>query len=275
MIKTEQGEAILTKQNDGYNQMMDMFRLMDDDFMALVFGGNIEATQFLLRIILEDPGLSVIETIGQFEIKSPNGRSIRLDIHAVDGKGQNFDVEIQRSDRGAGAERARLNSSLLDSKIAKIGDKIPKMKPAYVIFITENDVLGGGYPMYHINRTIEELNHASFGDGSHIIYVNGAYIDESSQIGKLMHDFRCTSANDMHFEVLADRVRYFKETEGGRAQMCRMVEDLQKETAIFATIKSCRRRKVPESEILIEIRDEFNLTGTEAEAYLQKSKESA
>lgn len=57
--------------------------------------------------------------------------------------------------------------------------------------------------------------------------------------------------------------------------MCRIVEDLQKETAIFATIKSCRRRKVPENEILIEIREEFNLTGTEAEAYLQKSKESA
>lgn len=129
--------------------------------------------------------------------------------------------------------------------------------------------------MYHINRTVEELEHASFGDGSHIIYVNGAYSDETSPVGKLMHDFRCTSAADMYYDVLADRVRYFKETEGGRAQVCKMVEDLQKETAIFATIKSCRRRKVPEAEIVIEIRDEFDLTATEAEAYIQKSKESA
>lgn len=47
-----------------------------------------------------------------------------------------------------------MNSSLLDSKIAKIGDKVPKMKPAYVIFITENDVLGGGCPMYHIEENL-------------------------------------------------------------------------------------------------------------------------
>ncbi|MCD7736995.1 MAG: Rpn family recombination-promoting nuclease/putative transposase, partial [Lachnospiraceae bacterium] len=209
----QQRKAVAEMGQNVTDQMMQKFRLMDDDFMSLVFGGNIEATQLLLNIILEDPDLRVTETTGQFEIKNPNGRSVRLDIHAINSKGEHFDVEIQRSDRGAGAERARLNSSLLDTRLARRGDKIVKLAPAYVIFITENDVLGGGLPMYHINRTVEEMNHKVFGDGSHIIYVNGAFDDESSQIGMLMHDFRCTSAEDMHFAVLADRVRYFKETE--------------------------------------------------------------
>lgn len=279
-VRNDRKAVVKTGQNEmsnetGQNQLMKNFRLLDDDFMTLVFGGNIESTQLLLNIILEDPNLTVTETTGQIEIKNPNGRSIRIDIHAVDGNGRNFGVEIQRADRGAGSERARLNSSLLDSKMAKTGDKIPTLKPAYVIFITENDVLGGGFPMYHIDRTIREMNHELFGDGSHIIYVNGAYTDESDQIGKLMHDFRCTSAADMYFDVLAERVRYFKETEGGRAQVCKMVEDLQKESAIYATIKSCRKHKHPEREIIDEIREEFDLTITEAEAYLQKSKESA
>lgn len=40
-----------------------------------------------------------------------------------------------------------------------------------------------------------------FGDGSHIIYVNGQYKNDSDPIGRLMHDFRCTNAADMsiHF----------------------------------------------------------------------------
>ncbi len=42
--------------------------------------------------------------------------------------------------------------------------------------------------MYHIDRTVKEWKHAAFGDGSHIVYVNGAYKDESNPVGKLMHD---------------------------------------------------------------------------------------
>lgn len=202
-------------------------RLLDDDFMSIVFGGNIETTQFLLNMILERTDVKVTEVTGQLQIKNDNGRSVRLDIHAVDSEGENFDVEIQREDRGAGSERARLNSSLLDTRMAEVGEKIPKLKPAYVIFITERDVLGGGFPMYHVDRTIREFEHAPFGDGSHIIYVNGAYKNDSEPIGQLMHDFRCTTADDMNFSVLADRVRFFKETEGGREQMCRVMEEMR------------------------------------------------
>ncbi|MCD8019783.1 MAG: Rpn family recombination-promoting nuclease/putative transposase [Clostridiales bacterium] len=98
-----QNEKKQSQKKSGYNQLTRNFRLIDDDFMTLVFGGNIEATQLLLRIILDDPELIVTETTGQLEIKNPNGRSVRLDIHAVNSKGENFDVEIQRADRGAGA----------------------------------------------------------------------------------------------------------------------------------------------------------------------------
>ncbi len=89
----EQNDVALGSYKTGYDQMTEKFRLMDDDFMTLVFGGNIEATQFLLRIILEDPDLTVISTTGLFEIKNPNGRSVCLNIHAIDSDGQNFDVD--------------------------------------------------------------------------------------------------------------------------------------------------------------------------------------
>ena len=48
----------------------------------------------------------------------------------------------------------------------------------------------------------------------YILYVNSQIKDETA-LGKLMHDFACTNAKDMYYEVLADRVHYFKEDEKG------------------------------------------------------------
>ena len=96
------------------------------------------------------------------------------------------------------------------------------------MFITEHDVIGKGRPLYHISRYIFDTNE-SFNDGSHILYVNGAYRDETP-IGKLMHDFSCTAPDDMYYGELAERVRFFKESEEGVAIMCRAMEDMRNQT---------------------------------------------
>ncbi len=100
----------------------------------------------------------------------------------------------------------------------------------YVIFITESDVLGAGCSLYHVNRMIEETG-TYFGDGSHIIYVNGSYKDDNDPVGRLMHDFKCMSSVEMFYSVLARQVKYFKETEGGREIMCQVFEDLAEKRA--------------------------------------------
>ena len=43
--------------------------------------------------------------------------------------------------------------------------------------------------------------------------------------GKLMHDFRYTSAVDMFYQELANLVRHFKETDGGRNRVSKAMED--------------------------------------------------
>lgn len=68
-------------------------------------------------------------------------------------------------------------------------------------------------------------------DGSHIIFVNGQYHNNSNDIGKLMHDFRCTDSNSMNYPVLAEKVNYFKNTKGGGKAMCKMMEEMRKEAA--------------------------------------------
>ena len=204
------------------------FRLMDDDFMSKVFEDKACA-EFLLKIILERGDLTVQEVHGQHDLKNLQGRSVRLDILAVDHANRTYNVEVQRSDHGAGAKRARYNSSLLDANLTEKGDKYDTLNETYVIFITENDVLQGGLPIYHINRMIEEMA-KPFGDEAHIIYVNAQIKDETA-LGKLMHDFSCTDPNQMNYSVLAQRVRYFKEDTKGVTNMCRAIEEMREETA--------------------------------------------
>lgn len=69
--------------------------------------------------------------------------------------------------------------------------------------------------IYHIDRTVYESEYEPFGDGSHIIYVNGRYKDESSALGKLMHDFQTPDPDDMYYKEIAERVRAYKEDNGG------------------------------------------------------------
>lgn len=69
-----------------------------------------------------------------------------------------------------------------------------------------------------------------FNDGEHIVYVNGEDKNSSTELGRLMHDFYCTDADDMHFKQLADRVRYFKENEEGVKRMCATLEKMRDET---------------------------------------------
>lgn len=207
-------------------QKIKEYRLMDDAFFSEVFRGDTEAASFLLCVILDRSDLNVIQVDTQAEYKNAARRSVRLDIRAVDAAGQIYDIEIQKSDDGALPQRARYYSGMIDSELLDKNDPFSALGQTYVIFITENDYFSAGCPIYHIERCIKELNDAYFGDGSHILYVNGAFRDATHPIGRLMHDFHCMTAEDMFYPVFAERVHYFKETERGYQTMSRVTEEL-------------------------------------------------
>lgn len=50
---------------------------------------------------------------------------------------------------------------MIDANVTEPGDEYEKLNETYVIFITEHDVLGGGQPIYHVDRTIKETAHYS------------------------------------------------------------------------------------------------------------------
>jgi hypothetical protein len=246
------------------NKIIDDMSLFDDDLMSLVFDANIEATELLLKIILKQEDIKVISVTGQRELENPivNGRNIRLDIFAEDSTGRFMDVEVQRSDEGTHFRRARFHSSMLDVRMLMEGQRFKEMMDSYVIFITENDVVGFGLPQYHVERIIEETKEF-FCDGSHIIYVNGSY-EGNDPVGRLIHDFKCKESKDMYYKEFSKGVRHFKETEGGRQVMCQAVEEYGNQRAKEAAEAAEKKAEKKQIEILKNLMNNMHLSLEEA-----------
>ncbi|MCR4656488.1 MAG: Rpn family recombination-promoting nuclease/putative transposase [Lachnospiraceae bacterium] len=223
------------------DKAIDDLNLFDDDLMSKVFDRNIEATELLLRIILERDDIKVLRVKGQVDMKSPypGGRNIRIDIHAIDNKGVEFDVEVQRNEEGSHIRRARFNGSMMDSRMLKKKQEFKELKDAYVIFICQHDKFGENNPIYHVDKVVRETG-KPYDDGAYTIYVNGLY-NGDDDFGRLAHDFNCTNADDIYYEPLAEGVRHFKETEEGREVMCesfsRLADKVADERAEQTTIK--------------------------------------
>ena len=221
-----------------YLAEIERMRLMDDDFMSKCLENAPECIELMLQIILGKKDLKVIKSQTEYPIKSLQGRGVRFDVFARDSEGKEYDIEIQRANKGAEPKRARYNSALMDANALKSSEDFGRLRDTYVIFITENDVMGDGQDVYVYDRT-EKKSCKSLNDGTHIIYVNGA-TRSATEIGKLVHDLLCRDAANMYFDVLRKRVGDFKKTEEGRRAMCETMEKIKaegKRETMLATAK--------------------------------------
>lgn len=234
--KTER-DLDFERRHEEYLQRLRGLRLLDDNFMTKVFEDK-GCSEVLLQVVLDRDDLTIREVHSQYGLNNIQGRSARLDILAVDEQNRAYNIEIQRNDRGAEVRRARYNSGLMDANITNPGDRYDQLYETYVIFITENDILKAGLPIYHIDRMIRETG-KEFGDGAHIIYVNSRVKDDT-KLGRLMQDFACTNPNDMNYPVLAQRVRYFKEDTKGVATMCRAFEEVREDGKLEGKLEGAR-----------------------------------
>lgn len=212
----------LDEKNSEQMDAINKFTLMDDTFMTQVFSGDLECTEELLKIILKRDDLTVTKSVTQLTIGNLFGRSVRLDIYANDSDGKQYDIEVQQDDSGAVPQRARLNSALFDTRLTTSGKKYTEMPETYIIFITANDVLKGGLPIYTVERTIQETKEL-FKDKAHIVYVNGSYRG-NDEVGRLMHDFNCKDYREIYNPKIAARVKYFKEEPEGVTKMCKTMQ---------------------------------------------------
>ena len=219
-------------------ETLEQLRLLDDTFMREAFRNNLELAQFVLRIVISKPDLTLTKEETQYDLQHLFGsRSITLDVFGVDNDGKQYDFEVQIADEGADPHRARYHSAAMDVDNLKVREDFKSLPDTYVIFFTENDVFGKRQPIYIIERMNMTTNEP-FNDGEHIIYINGAYddSDDTSDLAKLIHDFRCKKADDIILSPLAERVKFLKETPKGVERMCKVMEERVKDAEYRQTI---------------------------------------
>lgn len=166
-------------------------RLIDDELMTIVFNGDKEATELLIRILLNRNDLKVTKSMTQEQKHNLFGRSIKLDIVAEDIFKTEYNIEIQRADKGAGAKRIRYHQAMIDSHTLKKQEAFETLPNLYIIFILEHDMFGRNEPIYSVSKTLNIKDE----DGNNLI-----------SLGKLMHDFSTPNADEMIYNSLADKV---------------------------------------------------------------------
>lgn len=233
VMKSEELEA----RYERYKEVLKDLTIMSDVFMRNVFK-NRECTEYVLQVIMGKKDLRIIDQVLQKDYKNLQGRLAILDCVARDSEGKHMNVEIQQDNEGASPKRARYHLGLMDMNTLNPGQEFEELPDSYVIFITRDDVLGFGLPIYHINRKIEEVSE-NFNDEAHIIYVNAKKQDDT-ELGRLMHDLHCKNAGDMYSKILADRVRKLKETQKGVEFMCREMEQIFSEGIESGELKKAK-----------------------------------
>ena len=174
--------------------------LMDDYFMKAFFEEDNSCAQTVLRIIMDKPGLMVKTVKVQEEFSGTGGsHGVRFDVYAVDSDGTQYDIEIQKKAEGASPYRASFNMAMMTVRTLNESENYTVLagRERVVIFITKTDVLKGKEPLYTIERVIRETNE-TFNDGTKIIYVNTSHKDTSTELGKLIHDFRCRNFREWY-----------------------------------------------------------------------------
>ncbi|MDE6953474.1 MAG: hypothetical protein K2P09_06630, partial [Erysipelotrichales bacterium] len=60
--------------------------------------------------------------------------------------------------------------------------------------------------------------------------------EEDTPLGRLIHDFKCTDPDEMYYEVLAKRVRYYKEGEG-KKEMCEIWDKIRRDGEALGEVR--------------------------------------
>ena len=196
-----------------------------DDLMFCKMAEHKEFCEEILRVILEDDGLTVIEAIPQWQGKNLTGRSVVLDAKCVTGDGRHINIEVQKSDDDNHLKRARYNAAVLTTNISETGKKFEFIPDVCIVFISKFDIFDGGLPLYHIDKVVRETCQV-IEDGLTEIFVNTVNYD-GSKPARLMKLFTENDAysND-EFPITSELKSILKSSEGGSRAMNEILEKL-------------------------------------------------
>ena len=196
-----------------------------DDLMFCKMAEHKDFCEEILRVILEDDRLTVLEAIPQWQGKNLTGRSVVLDAKCVTGDGRQINIEVQKADDDNHLKRARYNAAVLTTNISETGKRFEFIPDVCIVFISKFDIFDSGLPLYHIDKVVRETGQV-IEDGLTEIFVNTVNYD-GSKPSRLMKLFTENDAysND-EFPVTSELKSRLKSSEGGSRTMNEILEKL-------------------------------------------------
>ena len=183
------------------------FNVMDDVFFQKMMEDK-EVCEELLRIILEDSGVQVIECIPQASLKNLIGKSVILDVLCRARDGSYYNVEVQKSDDDDHQKRVRYNTALVSMYTMQAGKDYKELLEVKAVFISKFDVFKADHAMYHVDRVVRETGQ-KVENGQSEIYVNAKVKDRTS-VSELMEYFTDSNGRKEICPKLSERVMLFK-----------------------------------------------------------------
>ena len=238
---------------------------------------NIAFVEEILRVILEDDKITVVEVIPQNSLQNLRGRSVILDAYCKLGNGSYCNVEVQRSDSDDHFRRVRYHAACITANVVDPGEQFEQVDDLVVVYISEFDPFDEGRTVYHVRNMVEETGRAVL-DGLREIYVNTKHND-GSEIAELMQCLLEPVVTNPKFPALAKELQAEKGNVRGDESMCKLVEEYaQKRAKEYGEQQKAEGRKegktVGTLETLVSLVKKKLLTYDEAakEANMSKSE---
>ena len=190
---------------------------------------NIAFVEEILRVILEDDKITVVEVIPQNSLQNLRGRSVILDAYCKLGNGSYCNVEVQRSDSDDHFRRVRYHAACITANVVDPGEQFEQVDDLVVVYISEFDPFNEGRTVYHVRNMVEETGRAVL-DGLREVYVNTKYND-GSEIAELMQCLLEPVVTNPKFPALAQELQAEKGNVKGDESMCKLVEEYAQKRA--------------------------------------------
>lgn len=204
-------------------------RLIDDTLFRLV-AARKEACQEILRTLLDDPNLIVIQATPQETVTSIH-REIILDVLCQIKNGKIINVEVQKGANNDDVRRCRFHLSSITANKTPKGTSFKDVPDVSIVYITEYDALGNNQS-FTCSEMCQKVgdSYVPVSDGAKIYYVN-TIIKDNTDKSELMDLFLVSDVFDSKkFPELSKAMKYFKKEEGV-STVCTLVENYAKEYA--------------------------------------------
>ena len=202
-------------------------RIIDDALFRLM-GEKPGVCEEILRTLLDMPHLQVVKVSVQSVVQSFQ-REITLDALCMTQDGRYCNVEVQKGNSNDDIRRTRFHAAALTAKYTPKGADFPDVT---IVYISEYDVLKNNQTVTHVTRCMKnDESYVPVKDGEDIIFANTCVNDGSDKSELLQLMLNKEAFYNDKFPQISNAISYFKETEGGQSEMCKIVEDYAKEYA--------------------------------------------